>query len=148
MNCSGDSIGPMAGFYKVPATDLVVVHDDLDLPFGAVRVKVGGGHGGHNGLRDLKQKLGNGDFVRVRMGVGRPPGGWDAADWVLSRFSGDETGKVPDFVDRGVDAVEAVLSDGVREAMSRLNGTGPTNRQRGKKMRGEADEAVSSEENE
>jgi PTH1 family peptidyl-tRNA hydrolase len=125
MNLSGDSVGPMAGFYKVPVGDVVIVHDDVDLPFGVVRVKEGGGHGGHNGLRDLVVKLGGPGFVRVRLGVGRPEGQMDTADWVLARWKPAEEKEVPWLLDRAADAVESVLRDGVKEAMNRYNGLPP-----------------------
>ncbi len=122
MNLSGDSIGPMAGFYKVPRTDVVVVHDDLDLPFGAVKVKDGGGHGGHNGLRDLVKKLGGPQFSRIRIGVGRPEGPMDPADWVLARWTPEQSRFLPDIVGRAADCVETVLRDGMKDAMNRWNG--------------------------
>jgi PTH1 family peptidyl-tRNA hydrolase len=122
MNCSGESIGPMAGWYKIPPEQVVVVHDELDLPFGRVKVKAGGGHGGHNGLRDLVAKLPSRDFVRVRVGIGRPVGPMDPAAWVLARWTPEQAKAVPDLVERAADAVEAVLVHGVKEAMNRLNG--------------------------
>jgi PTH1 family peptidyl-tRNA hydrolase len=124
MNCSGESIGPMAGWYKVPPEQVIVVHDELDLPFGRVKVKAGGGHGGHNGLRDLASKLPSRDFVRVRVGIGRPDGRMDPAAWVLARWSPEQAAGLPDLIEQAADAVEAVLQHGVREAMNRLNGEG------------------------
>ncbi len=125
MNLVGDSVGPMVGFYKLAHEDVVVIHDDLDLPFGVVKVKDGGGHGGHNGLRDLVKKMGGPDFSRVRVGVGRPDGPMDPADWVLARWTPDQSASVPAIVDAAADCVESVLKDGVREAMNRHNGAGP-----------------------
>ncbi|HCP44496.1 MAG TPA: aminoacyl-tRNA hydrolase [Deltaproteobacteria bacterium] len=125
MNLSGDSVGPMAGFYKVPRDSVLVVHDDLDLPFGTVKVKGGGGHGGHNGLRDLVQKLGGSDFVRVRVGIGRPQGPMDTKSWVLSRWSQAEDGLLSAIMDRAQEAIEAVLRDGVKSAMNGCNGLVP-----------------------
>lgn len=122
MNVSGDSVGPMRGFYKVGLDEIVVVHDDLDLPFGAVKVKQGGGHGGHNGLRDLVKKLGGNGFVRVRVGVGRPEGPMGPADWVLARWTPEQGKEVPQILERAADAVEAVLELGTKEAMNRVNG--------------------------
>lgn len=122
MNCSGESVGPLAGWYKVPPENIVVVHDELDLPFGRVKVKSGGGHGGHNGLRDLAAKLPSRDFVRVRVGVGRPEGRMDPAAWVLARWTTEQTAELPDLVEHSADAVEAVLRHGVKEAMNRVNG--------------------------
>lgn len=125
MNLSGDAIGPMVGWYKLAREDVVVIHDDLDLPHGVVKVKAGGGHGGHNGLRDLVKKLGGADFVRVRVGVGRPDGPMDPADWVLARWTPEQSASVPALVDAAADCVETVLQDGFREAMNRHNGAGP-----------------------
>ncbi len=122
MNRSGDSVGPLVGFYKVPPEQVVVVHDELDLPFGVVKVKSGGGHGGHNGLRDLVQKMGSPDFVRVRVGIGRPQGPIDVSAWVLARWNGEEGRLLGPVLDRAADAAEAVLSDGVKDAMNRFNG--------------------------
>jgi peptidyl-tRNA hydrolase, PTH1 family len=125
MNLSGDSVGPMKGYYKLTREEIIVVHDDLDLPFGVVRIKAGGGHGGHNGLRDLVKKTGGAEFNRVRIGIGRPDGPMDPADYVLARWSAEQASVVPDLVDRAADCVEAVLRDGVKDAMNRFNGDGP-----------------------
>jgi PTH1 family peptidyl-tRNA hydrolase len=128
MNCSGDAVGPMAGFYRVPPAQVVVVHDELDLPFGELRVKSGGGHGGHNGLRDLSAKLGSGDYPRVRFGIGRPDVPMDPADWVLSRWSEGQRPLLPALIERAADAVVSVVREGVQAAMNRWNGppTGKT----------------------
>lgn len=120
MNLSGGPGQQLAAFFKVPPERTIVVHDELDLPFGEVRVKVGGGHGGHNGLRDLVARMGPA-FVRVRVGVSRPPAGWDAADYVLGRWSDDEHARLLDVVDEAADAVEAVVRDGPTAAMNRIN---------------------------
>lgn len=120
MNLSGQPAASLRGYYKVADEDVVVVHDDVDIPFGDIRVKKGGGHGGHNGLRDLKQRIGS-DFVRIRFGVGRPPSGWDTADFVLGRWSSEEEGSLPDLVDRAADAVALVVADGPAAAMQELN---------------------------
>jgi PTH1 family peptidyl-tRNA hydrolase len=125
MNLSGDSVGPMAGFYKVAREQVVVVHDDLDLPFGVVKVKAGGGHGGHNGLRDLTKKLGGADFSRVRVGIGRPAGPMDTKAWVLAKWMPEETKTLDAVRKRAGECVEAVLLDGAKEAMNRFNGCGP-----------------------
>ncbi len=125
MNLSGDSVGPMMGFYKLSRDDVIVVHDDLDLPFGVVRVKQGGGHGGHNGLRDLVKKMGGAEFSRVRVGIGRPDGPMGSADWVLARWTPDQGRVVPSIVERAADCVEAVLRSGAKQAMNRFNGEGP-----------------------
>ena len=120
MNRSGGSVQPAAKFHKVPPAQVVVVHDELDFPFGRLAVKDGGGHGGHNGLRDLVQRLGTRDFVRVRVGIGRPARG-DVADWVLSDFGPEDAAELPDVIDRARRAVEAVVTDGVVPAMNQFN---------------------------
>jgi len=124
MNVSGQPTASLLGFYKVPASDMVVVHDDLDLPLGRLRVRVGGGHGGHNGVRDIQRVCG-GEFVRVRMGVGRPPPEWDTADYVLSTFTGAESSAVEAMVEHAADAVESVVRDGVAATMNRFNAVRP-----------------------
>jgi peptidyl-tRNA hydrolase, PTH1 family len=123
MNLSGDSVQPAAAFLKVEPADIVVVHDELDLPWGEVRVKVGGGHAGHNGLRSLLQRLGSPDFVRVRVGIGKPPATFlgPMADWVLSRFDPVERAELPGVLDRAVDAVRLVVKEGPQAAMNIVN---------------------------
>jgi len=121
MNLSGQPTASLRGFYKCPVERIVVVHDELDLPFGDVRVKLGGGHGGHNGVRDIQAKLGENGFVRVRFGIGRPPAGRDTANYVLSDFTGDEAAQLDELVDLAADAVETVVSEGVQAAMNRFN---------------------------
>ncbi|MEZ4241169.1 MAG: aminoacyl-tRNA hydrolase [Myxococcota bacterium] len=128
MNLSGQPATSLRGFYKVEVDRVVVVHDEVDLPFGQVRVKLGGGHGGHNGLRDIAGKVGAG-FTRVRVGVGRPPEGWNTADYVLAGFTSAEQGDLPDLVELAADAVTAVLTDGPTAAMNRFN-TRPRQRDR------------------
>lgn len=122
MNLSGDSVQPAAAFLKVPPQNIIVVHDELDLAWRDVRVKMGGGHAGHNGVRSLVQRLGA-DFVRVRIGVGKPPPGFrgDGADWVLSRFDAVEAAEMPDVIDAALTAVRLVVREGVSEAMKRAN---------------------------
>ncbi len=121
MNLSGQPVASLRGYYKVPDEDIVVVHDDVDLPFGDVRLKQGGGHGGHNGLRDLADKLGSPTFVRVRVGVSRPPPGWDTADYVLGAFTADEDAALGPIVDRAAGAVEQVVTNGLAPAMNETN---------------------------
>ena len=128
MNASGESVGHAARFWKVIPSELVVVHDDMDLDFGRIQVKVGGGDGGHNGLRSLRQHLGTGDFVRVRFGVGRPPPQWDGADWVLAKFSSDEEEQLQSLVPRAADAAVAALLEGPVLAMNRFNRRQETSR--------------------
>jgi PTH1 family peptidyl-tRNA hydrolase len=121
MNLSGQPTSALRSYYKVADEDIVVVHDDMEIEFGQVRVKDGGGHGGHNGLRDLKAKLGTGRFVRVRFGVSRPPGRWDPADYVLGSWSKEQSAQLSFAVDRAADAVEAVVRDGISSAMNTFN---------------------------
>jgi PTH1 family peptidyl-tRNA hydrolase len=123
MNVSGDSVQPASAFFKVDVSEIVVVHDELDIPFGEVRLKQGGGHAGHNGLRSIIDRMGSPDFVRVRVGIGRPPAGFkgDVADFVLQDFDGVERAEVPDVVTRACDAIDRVLKDGVKAAMNVIN---------------------------
>jgi peptidyl-tRNA hydrolase, PTH1 family len=123
MNLSGDSVQPCAAFLKVEPSAVIVVHDELDLPWREVRLKVGGGHAGHNGLRSIIQRLGTPDFIRVRVGVGRPPPGFkgDVADYVLSDFDAMEAAELPDVVDQAAKAVEKVLAEGLAAAMNAVN---------------------------
>ena len=120
MNLSGQPAASLRGYYKVDNDRVVVVHDDVDIPFGDVRVKSGGGHGGHNGLRDLNKRLGN-DYIRVRFGVSRPPPSWDTADYVLGKWSSEEEAALDDVVDRAADAVERVVREGATAAMNEFN---------------------------
>lgn len=118
MNLSGESVGPAAGFFKVSTNEIVVLHDDLDLDAGRLRLKQGGGHGGHNGLRSMIEHLPDAGFLRVRIGIGRPPPRWDPADYVLSRFHGAERARMEAAVGEAADAVEAIIRDGLRMAMN------------------------------
>lgn len=120
MNTSGGPVSALAKFYDVPAERLIVVHDELDIPFDAVRLKQGGGHGGHNGLRDISKALGP-DFLRVRVGIGRPPGRQDAADFVLKDFSGTERQALPNLLSDAADAVEAIAEQGLVAAQQRFH---------------------------
>jgi peptidyl-tRNA hydrolase, PTH1 family len=113
MNESGGPVAGLLSFYKVPVENLVVIHDDLDIPFSQVRLKLGGGEGGHNGLRSITKSVGTRDYVRVRVGIGRPPGRMDAADYVLHDFSGTERSEVPLLVSDAADAVEKLVSEGL-----------------------------------
>lgn len=121
MNLSGQPVAALMGFYKVPVADLIVVHDDMDLPLGRLRVKLGGGHGGHNGIRDV-QRVTNGEFVRVRLGVGRPPPQWEPADFVLAPFDPTDATEVDALIDSAADAVESLVRDGLTPTMNRFNG--------------------------
>jgi len=110
----------LMGYFKLPADKVVVVHDDLDLAFGRVQLKRGGGHGGHNGLRDINKHAGK-EYVRVRVGVGRPPEGWDTADYVLGKWTPGEQSEIDHTIDCASDAVEAVIQEGLEAAMNRFN---------------------------
>jgi peptidyl-tRNA hydrolase, PTH1 family len=122
MNRSGQSVVPAAQFLRVPPPQILVVHDEVDFQLGRLAVKKGGGHGGHNGLRDILQLLGNGDFLRIRLGVGRPVHG-EVADHVLSDFRPDEGQVVDDLLERAVAAITCVTRDGVVTAMNKFNTT-------------------------
>jgi len=117
MNLSGRSVAEALRFYKLSLADLIVIHDDLDIPFGRVRLKEGGGHGGHNGLRSLAQELGSPDYLRVRVGIGRPLHG-DVVNFVLSNFSKDEMDGLQGVLDGTIDALEMLLKEGLPKAMS------------------------------
>ena len=121
MNVSGGPVAGLLRWYGVAADDLVVVHDDLDLGFGVVRLKRGGGEGGHNGLRSISASIGTKDYLRVRVGIGRPPGRQDPADFVLKRFSGAERKELDFVVDLAADAAEALLRDGLEPAQNRFH---------------------------
>lgn len=122
MNRSGASVASACQSLGVPPGDLIVVHDEIDLPFGGLRIKVGGGHGGHNGLRSITETLGHGDFVRVRLGIGRPPAGGDVSGYVLSRFASAERQVLPELIARAATAVETILARGSAAAMNEFNG--------------------------
>ncbi|HEY8373655.1 MAG TPA: aminoacyl-tRNA hydrolase [Pseudonocardiaceae bacterium] len=122
MNLSGGPVAGVARFYKVAPSTVVVVHDELDIPFGALRLKLGGGEGGHNGLRSITKSLGTRDYLRVRFGIGRPPGRMDPADYVLRDFSTVERRELPFLVDRCADAVEVLLADGLEAAQNKFHG--------------------------
>ena len=118
MNLSGRPVGALTAFYKVPPDRLVVIHDELDIPFGTLRLKLGGGDNGHNGLRSITQALGTRDYYRVRFGIGRPPGRMDAAAFVLRDFSTAERKELPLLIDRCADATETLISDGLAAAQT------------------------------
>ena len=121
MNRSGASVAPACQSLGVAPGDLIVAHDEIDLPFGTLRIKVGGGHGGHNGLRSIMDALGDGSFVRLRIGVGRPPAGGDVSAHVLSRFAAAERARLDDYLDAASDALELLLQRGAPEAMNAYN---------------------------
>lgn len=118
MNTTGRQIGPLAKFYSVEPAEVIVLHDELDIDFGAVRLKRGGGEGGHNGLRSLSQALGTRDYLRVRLGIGRPPGRQDPADYVLKPFPSAARDEVGLLIEHGVDATELLISQGLESAQN------------------------------
>jgi peptidyl-tRNA hydrolase, PTH1 family len=120
MNLSGKSVMQALQFYKLPLSQLLVVHDELDLPYGTVRFKQGGGHGGHNGLKSIQEQLGKGDFTRLRVGIGRPPHG-DTVNYVLGNIPPDQMETLPRILDGGMDMLEMMLNDGLPKAMSLFN---------------------------
>ncbi|PZF85476.1 aminoacyl-tRNA hydrolase [Jiangella anatolica] len=122
MNESGGPVALLADFYKITPDRLLVVHDELDLPFGTVRLKLGGGDNGHNGLRSVRARIGTGDYCRLRFGIGRPPGRMDPAAFVLKPFSTAEKREIDLEVDRAADAAEAVVVDGLTYAQNHYNG--------------------------
>jgi peptidyl-tRNA hydrolase, PTH1 family len=143
MNASGDAVGPAAGSLRAAPGQVLVVHDEVDLPFGAVRGKAGGGAGGHNGLRSVIRGLGSGDFPRIRIGVDRPPDDFrgDGADWVLTRFT-EPPEEVEAMIGRAAEMAEAVLADGMEAAVNRFHASPPGERARARRERREgADEA-------
>lgn len=113
MNLSGGPVAALAQFYKIPPAQVIAVHDELDIPYGQLRLKLGGGEGGHNGLRSMTKSLSTKEYLRVRFGVGRPPGRQDAADYVLSDFSAVERKELEFLVDRAADVVEALITKGL-----------------------------------
>jgi PTH1 family peptidyl-tRNA hydrolase len=121
MNETGGPVAALRDFFKVPADRLVVVHDELDLPYGGLRLKLGGGDNGHNGLKSLRRSLGSGDFHRVRVGIGRPPGRMDPAAFVLRDFGSVERKDLEVQVERAADAVEALLARGLDVAQNEFN---------------------------
>ncbi len=121
MNTSGGPVAALAHYFGVTADQVVAVHDDLDIPFGEVRLKRGGGEGGHNGLRDMSKALGTKDYLRVRVGIGRPPGRMDAADYVLRDFAAAERKDLGWLVDAAADAVELLVTEGLEKAQLKFH---------------------------
>lgn len=119
MNVSGGPVAGLAKFYGIDADRIVVVHDELDIPFDTIKLKSGGGHGGHNGVRDVAKALGSPDFARVRVGIGRPPGRQDPADWVLDPFGASERPNLPVLLADAADAVELVVGEGLLAAQQK-----------------------------
>lgn len=121
MNLSGKAVVAAANFFDVEPDNIVVLHDELDIDLGATRVKIGGGHGGHNGLRDIAAKMGTKDFVRIRLGIGRPEHG-DVTNHVLSAFRPDEEPAVEEMIEVACDAIEHLLENGASGAQNEFNG--------------------------
>ena len=121
MNLSGGPVASLGGFYKIPPARVVVVHDELDVPFGVIRLKLGGGDNGHNGLRSVTAVLGTRDYYRARFGIGRPPGRMDPADYVLHDFSPAEREQLPELLASCADAVTALLGHGLAAAQNKFH---------------------------
>ena len=121
MNLSGGPVAALLRFYSLDASRLIVLHDELDIPFDTVRVKSGGGHGGHNGIRDIAAAIGTPDFARVRIGIGRPPGRQDAADYVLTPFAKAEREVLPNLLSDAADATESLVVNGLLETQQRFH---------------------------
>jgi peptidyl-tRNA hydrolase, PTH1 family len=121
MNDSGGPVSSLRDFFKAPLDRVVIVHDELDLPYGGLRLKLGGGDNGHNGLRSVRRSLGSGEFNRVRVGVGRPPGSMDPAAYVLRDFGTAERKELEFNIDRAADAVEALVTEGLERAQNSFN---------------------------
>jgi PTH1 family peptidyl-tRNA hydrolase len=124
MNLSGDAVAPAAAFYKIPRTNVIVVHDDIALPPGRLRIKRGGSDGGHNGIKSLISRLGGNDFIRVKIGVGEPTHpDYDRIDWVIGKLTDADAALLRKAADIAVDAVEEIIKSGVDAAMNIYNGT-------------------------
>lgn len=121
MNLSGTAVGELARWYKLTPEDVIVVYDDMDLPTGKLRLRMKGGTGGHRGMESLLVHLGQDTFPRVRVGIGRPPAGWQVVDYVLSRFTAEEQPLLEDAIARSTAAIECIVSQGVNKAMNRYN---------------------------
>lgn len=121
MNTSGGPVSSAAGYFGIPPERIIVIHDDLDLPFETLKLKADGGHGGQNGVRDIIKALGTPEFVRVRVGIGRPPGRQDAADYVLSAFGAADKARLPFVLDDAADAVELVVEQGLLAAQQKVH---------------------------
>lgn len=121
MNESGGPLSLVANFYKIDPTHTVVIHDELDIDFGALRVKFGGGDNGHNGLKSIRQSIGTGDYSRIRVGIGRPPGRQTVHDFVLKPFSATERRELPTYVEEAGDAIESLMTVGLEATQSNFN---------------------------
>ncbi|TFD28314.1 aminoacyl-tRNA hydrolase [Cryobacterium cryoconiti] len=121
MNVSGGPVAALLRFYSLQPSHLIVIHDDLDIPFDTMKIKVGGGHGGHNGLRDIIAAIGTNEFTRIRVGVGRPPGRQPAADFVLHDFTSTERSALPNLLTDAADAIELISAEGVTAAQQKFH---------------------------
>lgn len=122
MNLSGESVIPLLHYYKIPQENLIVAHDDLDIPFKSIRVQKNRGHAGHNGIRSISEQLGNADYIRLKLGIGRPPHPeMKVADYVLQKFSSDEMTQLDDFLNVAGDVAESIIFEGVQKAANRYN---------------------------
>lgn len=122
MNLSGESVQPLLGYYKIPLDHLIVIHDEVDQPFGKMKIQKNRGHGGHNGIKSVSGLLGSSDYIRVRLGVGRPANPHiPVPDHVLGRFNKEEESQMPEFLNRCGDALESILLDGVQKASTKFN---------------------------
>jgi len=126
MNLSGVSVREAAKFYKAQPAEIIVIHDDLDLPPGRMRIRERGGAGGHRGIESIIAQLGTAEFVRIKFGIGRPPAGWEPADYVLGRFSQEEQPLIKEMIITAADAVEMLLKEGTAPAMNQFNRQGET----------------------
>lgn len=123
MNRSGESVLSLLQFYKIPRENLLVIHDDIDQPFGSMKIHFNRGHGGQNGARNISELLGGNDYARLKLGVGRPTHpGFDIGDYVLANFPKEELALLPQYLDQACDAVESFIFDGLQKASSKFNG--------------------------
>ena len=123
MNLSGQSVQGLVHFYKIPLTNVMVLSDDLDIPFGTIRIRAAGGPGGQRGLSSVIENLGTKDFPRLRLGIGRPPGRMDPANFILQNFSRDEMKSISEILDAAADAVLEFVKNGLNAAMNKFNGS-------------------------
>jgi peptidyl-tRNA hydrolase, PTH1 family len=123
MNLSGDAVVPFARFHKLEPGQILVAHDDLDLPFGRIRIRTGGSSGGQNGLKDISAKLGTEKYPRLKLGISRPPEQWSVVNWVLSNFAADELPMLEDVIRVGADAATLIIKDGAINAQNQFNNT-------------------------
>ncbi|WP_235563280.1 aminoacyl-tRNA hydrolase [Arthrobacter sp. Soil782] len=124
MNLTGGPVSQLAKFYGIEPDHVVAVHDEIDIPFNTIKLKIGGGEGGHNGLRDMSKALGTKDYLRIRVGVGRPPGRQEAADYVLRDFSSTEKKDLPILLEEAADAVESVVLEGLLTTQQKFHSAG------------------------